>query len=97
MTDMQRPVNPERSRRSMAAALEAAQRSFESAGDRPFAASQVSPNQSVSQIRIFELKYLEAAVRDLTDSAMSGRPQMFAFQTSGGTPLVVTPTGAAEP
>ncbi len=31
----ERPVNPERSRRSMAAALESVQRSFESAGDRP--------------------------------------------------------------
>lgn len=32
----ERPVNPERSHRCMAAALEAAQRSFVSAGDRPF-------------------------------------------------------------
>jgi len=31
----ERPVNPERSHRCMAAALEAAQLSFESAGDRP--------------------------------------------------------------
>jgi hypothetical protein len=30
----ERPVNPKRSRRSMVAALEVAQRSFESAGDR---------------------------------------------------------------
>ena len=36
---------------------------------RPFADSQVSPYLSVSQIQIFELEYLEAAVRDLTDSA----------------------------
>ena len=34
----ERPVNSELSRRSTAAALEAAQRSFESAGDRPKAA-----------------------------------------------------------
>lgn len=31
----ERPVNPERSHLCMAAALEAVQRSFESAGDRP--------------------------------------------------------------
>ena len=40
---------------------------------RPFADSQVSPYLSVSQIRIFELEYLEAAVRDLTDSAITCR------------------------
>lgn len=34
------PVNPERSHRCMAAALEAAQLSFESAGDRPTADSR---------------------------------------------------------
>ena len=86
----ERPVNPERSRSSLAAALEASQRSFESAGDRSKAATHDRLVSRFSDHHLFPAWYVLVVRHDFNAKLCAEGPIQFQGEARSGNPAKVS-------